>query len=294
MKTILDKLREQRKNSSSRKERTGENSGEERELSRPADDRSYDRRDQNTLGFSGTEEIGRVEAEEQAGKKTTAGEPDHARSRVYLGERKIEEIYGWQPAPLSSDPDLPASARKAVFLSSLREWILPIFLAVVLALFTRNFIGGATTVQGHSMEPTLRDGDVLIVSKIPTYSQDYQRMDVVILFPPDNTDGNQVNKGEERLFVKRIIGLPGETVSLKNGMIFINGLWLREYYLNEPVTAGYQENEWVLGEDEYLVMGDNRSPGRSNDGRLFGPIQADRIEGVVRLRIWPLDRIGGV
>lgn len=178
-------------------------------------------------------------------------------------------------------------------LRSVLDWISPIILAVILAILLRIFVGGATTVQGESMEPTLQNEDILFVSKLPTYGNNFDRIDIVIIDPPIEPK-DQVTEEEEKLFVKRIIGMPGETVEIRDGNIYINGQLLREFYLGEPETGTYNESKWVLGDDEYFVLGDNRAPGRSNDSRFFGPIKEDDILGVVKFRIWPFSSIGGV
>ncbi len=179
------------------------------------------------------------------------------------------------------------------FLKALKEWVLPIILALVVALLFRGLIGGATSVSGQSMEPSLENGDILYVSKLPTYTKDYERMDIVILNPPLARISASMEHEKDH-FVKRIIGLPGEKVEIRDGLIYIDGLWLREFYLKEPLTDSYLESSWQLGENEYFVLGDNRGHGMSNDSRLFGPIRAEDILGVVRFRIWPINRFGGI
>lgn len=198
----------------------------------------------------------------------------------------VVEVKDEEEAEISSD------SNKA-FLKSLKEWVVPILLAIIVALLFRGLVGGATTVQGQSMEPTLLDGDVLYVSKLPTYTSSYERMDIIILDPPLARLSAQAVTNEEH-FVKRIIGLPGEKVEIKDGLIYIDGLWLREYYLKEPLIDSYLQSSWQLGANEYFVLGDNRGHGMSNDSRLFGPIRSSDILGVVRFRIWPLNRIGGI
>lgn len=169
------------------------------------------------------------------------------------------------------------------FFVGLRDWILPLVVALALALVIRMFIGGPTTVKGQSMETTLHSGDILLVSKIPTYSGRFQRADIIIMDSPSEA-------GE--LYVKRIVGMPGETVEIKEGHVFINNKLLKEYYIRDLPTGTYNETVWQLRDDEYFVMGDNREEGASSDSRLFGPVKADQIEAVARFRIFPLSRIG--
>ena len=185
----------------------------------------------------------------------------------------------------TSGASLPQEKEKRTLWQIAQEWIVYALIAMVLALCVRAFVGGVTTVQGQSMYPTLENGDVLVVNKLVSYTGHYHRADIIIFHPPDASND---------LYVKRIIGMPGETVRLENQKIYINDQWLREFYLDEPPTDPYGQVEWQLGEDEYFVLGDNREPGRSNDSRVFGPISASSIIGVAVFRLWPLKHIGGL
>lgn len=160
------------------------------------------------------------------------------------------------------------------------NWILPITVALLIAVVIRFYVGGATTVSGSSMEPTLHDGDFLLVSKIPTYLKNYKRGDILIIDSPDL----------DEFYVKRLIGLPGETVEIQEGKVYINGKWMKEFYTDQE-TVSYASAKWTLGENEYFVLGDNRGTGASNDSRLFGPVLAEHIKAVSRLRIWPLTKM---
>lgn len=176
-----------------------------------------------------------------------------------------------------ADEEIKSSPVKEVFFG----WVIPILSALVLAFFIKTFIGSVTTVRGTSMEPSFQDGNVLIVSKIPTYFHNYERGDVLIIDSPD----------QKELYIKRLIGMPGEMVTIQEGHVYIDGKYeVREAY-TDAETASYDETSWTLGEDEYFVMGDNRAEGASNDSRIFGPIDQSEIEAVARLRIWPLQAI---
>ena len=139
---------------------------------------------------------------------------------------------------------------------------------------------GATTVSGTSMEPTLHNGDFLLVSKIPTYFKNYKRGDILIIDSPDLNE----------FYVKRLIGLPGETIEIQDGKVFIDGKWMKEFYTDQE-TVSYANAKWTLGNNEYFVLGDNRGTGASNDSRLFGPVLAEHIKAVSRLRIWPITKM---
>lgn len=198
-------------------------------------------------------------------------------NRRLTNEEKKETSSVQKPA--YSDEDAEEERKNKGIRGFFYNWILPVAIAIVLAIIIRFFIGGATTVSGTSMEPTLNNGDFLLVSKIPTYFKKYHRGDILIIDSPDL----------DEYYVKRLIGLPGETVEIKDGKVYINGKWMKEYYTSED-TASYANTKWKLGNNEYFVMGDNRASGASNDSRLFGPIPAEHIKAVSRFRIWPITK----
>lgn len=155
------------------------------------------------------------------------------------------------------------------------------------------FVVQRTVVNGSSMEPTLygtdandpdKVGDNLLVDKISYRFGDPQRFDIIV-FPYRYT-------GE--YFIKRIIGLPGETVRIdEEGNIYINGEILKEGYGKEIIAyAGRAEQEILLGEDEYFVLGDNRNNSKDSRDPSVGNISRDEIIGRAWLRIWPLNRFG--
>ena len=146
-----------------------------------------------------------------------------------------------------------------------------------------TYVGQRTAVIGNSMQPTLNDGDNLMVDKISYRFKDPERFDIIV-FP-------FVYK-ESTYYIKRIIGLPGETVQIdEEGKIYINGELLQESYGKEIIkeeNRGLAAAPITLGEDEYFVMGDNRN--NSSDSRLaeVGNIKRDQIIGRAWVRIWPL------
>lgn len=172
----------------------------------------------------------------------------------------------------------------------LKEMISTIlYLAGVLCLtwVIITFVGQRTEVSGDSMEATLDDGDNLIVDKITYRFKDPQRFDIIV-FP--------FRYEETTYYIKRIIGLPGETVQIdENGVIYINGEVLKENYGKEVISAshlGVAAEPVTLGEDEYFVMGDNRNNSSDSRTQIVGNIHRDEIIGRAWLRIWPLDKFG--
>ncbi|MBQ9142513.1 MAG: signal peptidase I [Lachnospiraceae bacterium] len=160
-----------------------------------------------------------------------------------------------------------------------------IYLLIVLGLtyLVIMYVGQRTEVNGESMEPTLSDGDNLIVDKISYRFNEPERFDIIV-FPFQHK--------EDTYYIKRIIGLPGETVEIdEEGVIYIDGEVLMESYGREiisPEHVGRVEYPVVLGEDEYFVMGDNRN--NSSDSRIpeVGNVKRDQIIGRAWVRIWPL------
>ena len=149
------------------------------------------------------------------------------------------------------------------------------------------FVGQRTKVDGSSMEPTLSDGDNLIVDKISYRFRDPQRFDIIV-FP--------FKYRENTYYIKRIIGLPGETVQIDGeGNIYINGELLEESYGREIIRAdkiGIAAQPVLLGEDEYFVMGDNRNNSQDSRTEMVGNIRREDIIGRAWVRIWPIAEFG--
>ena len=163
-------------------------------------------------------------------------------------------------------------------------WLFYILIIIGLTYLIITYVGQRTRVSGSSMEKTLSDGDNLIVDKLSYRFQEPKRFDIVV-FP--------YKYEENTYYIKRIIGLPGETVQIVDGYIYINGKQLDEHYGNEIIEeAGMAAEPVTLGEDEYFVMGDNRN--NSQDSRVsdVGAIHRDELMGRAWIRIWPLDQFG--
>ena len=161
-------------------------------------------------------------------------------------------------------------------------YILFVLCAVYLVI---HFVGQRTQVQGSSMEPKLSNEDNLIVDKISYRFHDPERFDIVV-FP---------FRYEEKIFyIKRVIGLPGETIRIdEKGNILINGEILEESYGKEVIQSpGRAYEEIVLADDEYFLMGDNRNNSTDSRDPSVGNVRRDEIVGRAWLRIWPLDQVG--
>lgn len=148
-----------------------------------------------------------------------------------------------------------------------------------------TFVGQRTSVSGSSMEPTLSNNDQLILDKISYRFSEPQRFDIIV-FP--------FQYAEKTFYVKRIIGLPGETVQIDlQGNIYINGQILNEDYGKETINfAGLAVEPITLGDDEYFVMGDNRNNCSDSRDPSVGNIRRSNIIGKAWVRIWPLNKFG--
>ena len=161
-----------------------------------------------------------------------------------------------------------------------------VYVGIVLAItfLIITFVGQRTHVSGESMENTLDDGDQLIVDKLTYRFHDPERFDIIV-FPfryKDNT-----------YYIKRIIGLPGETVQIADGEIYINGEVLEESYGREVMQdAGLAAEPITLGDDEYFVLGDNRNYSSDSRDPSVALIHRKEIIGRAWLRIWPLNSFG--
>lgn len=163
-----------------------------------------------------------------------------------------------------------------------------LFLLVLCAYIIPTFFLQRTIVDGPSMEPALKDGESLLIEKISVWSGNLERFDVIVFYPN--------GKDDKEYYVKRIIGLPGETVQIEDGRILINGEILEEDYGYEEEISypGLAAGEIVLGEEEYFVLGDNREVSFDSRYTKVGNVKKENISGKVILRIWPLSEFGTV
>lgn len=169
-----------------------------------------------------------------------------------------------------------------------KQWIKSIGMAIIIAIFIKTFIFNVTYVKGDSMNPTLKESDRLILKKYGTVlkTEEYKRGDIVVFESPLENDN--------RSFIKRVIGVPGDKINISNGELYINDEYIKEPYIaNNSFTESLSYGDrYIVLENELFVIGDNRFPGESNDSRSFGSVSLENIEGKVVLRIFPLNKIG--
>ncbi len=164
----------------------------------------------------------------------------------------------------------------------LLEWLLWVVLPL-LVLF--NFVGFPSRVDGNSMNPTLHDGQLLWIWRGIRFSSSFPQLGQVVACMPPLETPYSLERGLFGLemrsrYVKRIVGLPGDTLELKGGVLFLNKIKVLEPYISSD-PAYVDMKPILLGKDQYFVMGDNRHLGESIDSRFFGPIsRGDLIGGV--------------
>lgn len=170
---------------------------------------------------------------------------------------------------------------------SVREllgWVVYILIVVCATYLIVTYVGQRTKVSGDSMLNTLHNEDNLIVDKISYRFRDPKRFEIVV-FP--------YRYQEDTYYIKRIIGLPGETVQIMEGYVYINGEKLEENYGREVMEeSGIAAEPIELGEDEYFVLGDNRNHSSDSREPNVGVLHRDELIGRAWVRIWPLKSIG--
>lgn len=175
--------------------------------------------------------------------------------------------------------------------SEIMSWVKEIAVAVIIALFITKFMFSHIIVPTPSMRPTIEVNDHFMINKIPIYYRNPQRGEIVVFH------------GEDKELVKRVVGLPGEVIDIKNGHVYINGELIKENYLIEGVVTNPAEERLIepgvniaypykIPDGNYFVMGDNR--GNSKDSRYIGTVKREDIYALAKFRIWPLDSIGNI
>lgn len=163
----------------------------------------------------------------------------------------------------------------------LREIVETAGLSLLLAFGMRTFVAEARYIPSGSMLPTLEINDRLIIEKLSYDFGTPRRGDIVVFNPPESL--NQTDA-----FIKRVIGLPGDQIEVKNGLVYANGEPLQEPYIE--TKPNYQYGPVTVPENEYLVLGDNRN--ESFDSHYWGFVPQDHLIGRAMFRFWPPDRLG--
>jgi signal peptidase I len=180
------------------------------------------------------------------------------------------------PEPLS--PLRPSAGTR--LWRAIREIIETVLPAIIIAILINIFVGQATRVDGQSMEPNLHTDQRLVVEKVSYRFHGPERFDIVVLRLP--------SQGEE-LLIKRVVGLPGETVEIRDGHVYVDGKLIDEPHATGDTRPG-RHGSITVPPLHVFVLGDNRN--HSNDSRSFGPIPIENIVGRAWVSYWPPDSIG--
>ena len=189
----------------------------------------------------------------------------------------------------------PSTTRRGA--GCLLEIVETVVLTAVIYLLIHNFVAQPFEVEQNSMVTTIEPSDYVLIDKLSPHWSDYQRGDIVVFQPPDGYEQGGVP------FIKRVIGLPGETITLENGAVFVTPVGGVQTRIDEPYVVTGADGQraatlprdaqgtasWVVPEGDYFMMGDNRPD--SQDSRFFGPVDRDLIVGRAFVRYFPLDRI---
>ena len=207
--------------------------------------------------------------------------------------------------PAEAPPPVPLRRRrkKKAQLPFWKEFPILVGIALVFAVLIKTFLVQAFYIPSQSMEPTIVPQDRVLVNKLAYVFGDIERGDIVVFDNPEQT-GDQPNlivrafrsigeaigiSSAQDHLIKRVIGLPGETIEIRDNQVIIDGKILDESaYLPEGIFMP-DRPPFTLGPEEYFMMGDNRN--NSSDSRVFGPVQRGEIVGQAFIRVWPLNRI---
>ncbi|HEX3049455.1 MAG TPA: signal peptidase I [Aggregatilineaceae bacterium] len=173
----------------------------------------------------------------------------------------------------SSYEDRPSKSGGSWFKEVIQLILLIVFLRLGIDTFLPRYV-----VDGASMEPNFHTSERVIVDRLTMLISGPSRGDVIVLDSPTT---------EDELLIKRVIGLPNETVVIQDGRVYVNGQLLDEPYVNNFCTYASCNGTWELGPDQFFVLGDNRS--HSLDSHSFGPVPRSSIKGIARVRYWPPD-----
>ena len=193
------------------------------------------------------------------------------------------------PVPISRN-STGRLRKSANWPKTIAEWVFVAGLAVSVAFLVRHFLVQSYSIPSASMHQTLLEGDRLLVSKVNYQWSDIHRGDVIVFKKPE---AMKASSGTDKIedLVKRVIGLPGDRVESRDGMVFVNGIQLKEPYLVAGTLTSDMRTT-VVPIDEYFMMGDNR--GNSFDSRYWGTMKRTDVVGKVVFRFWPPGRISTV
>jgi signal peptidase I len=192
------------------------------------------------------------------------------------------ENFDWKDAH-KSRRELRWERQKKKRRAGLTELVITVVVAFVLVFgVVRPFVVEAYRIPSESMVPTLQIGDRILANKFIYRFTEPERRDIVVF--------HSVDEADDQTLIKRVVGVAGDEIQVRDGVLYVNGEAQEEPYLNEdpPFTGSYGPT--VVPEGHIWVMGDNR--GNSADSRVFGPLPLENLEGEAFMRFWPLSKIG--
>lgn len=187
----------------------------------------------------------------------------------------------------SSGKRATGSADKKSWLVELRNWVLTTLALFIIMSMLNIFVFNISTVKGMSMQPTLWEGEKLIINKISMSFTGPKRGEVIVLHDPS------MGKGRKDYLVKRVIGIPGDTVEVRDHNVYVNGKMIEEPYIDTPM----EDSDFApvtVENDSYFVLGDNRHAGASKDSRYFGSVPQERIVGKAVYIWWPFTKLNSL
>jgi signal peptidase I len=176
--------------------------------------------------------------------------------------------------------------RKSKFKRYLKYIILDIAIAAMVSIFLITYVASAYKIEGNSMQTVLYDHERIIISKLAVRNGNIDRYDIIVLRKPGEPS---------KSIIKRVIGLPGEIIEIREGDVYINGSKLPEAYLKKEKDIIYRSMNMkplLIPKDHFFVIGDNRTI--SQDSRVFGPVPGNYIYGKTIFRYWPLSKFGTI
>ena len=197
-----------------------------------------------------------------------------------LSSEEYIEVPPLDGEPEEQEEETPSLSRSFGIRSWLQDVLETLLLAIVIFLVI-NTLTGRYQVHGQSMEPSLHDGQYLIASKVTYWLHAPERGDIVVLNPP--ADQGTIP------YIKRVIGLPGDDVEIRDGRVWVNGVALNEPYISGP--PAYQ-NRWTVEAGDYFVLGDNRN--NSSDSHAWGLLPSGNIIGKAVFCYWPPEHWGSI
>lgn len=215
------------------------------------------------------------------------------REDALAGENEAVKAEADQAAGKEDKKGKKAKKKKTVG-QEILSWVLTLLAAVAIAMTVRYFVFEPVRVDGHSMDTTLADKEVMLVTKPEVLLGRLNHGDVVVVRFPDRFTETKIRLGapidislsNHTLFVKRLVGLPGDVIAVQGGHLYLNDQPVDEPYVDADKFGGRDFARYTLKEDEYFVMGDNRA--NSNDSRSVGPLSYDMIVGHAKMVLLPL------